>query len=113
MNHILAIAQAIGEYRAGQGTTGAADGGLRDFRARVDHGRRGLRRHGVEVMIQAGRGYTPTPVISHAILTHNLGRSAGLADGVVITPSHNPADDGGFQVQPAQRPGPPTPAPPR
>ena len=56
--------------------------------------------NGVEVMIQAGRGYTPTPVISHAILTHNLGRSAGLADGVVITPSHNPPDDGGFKYNP-------------
>ena len=51
-------------------------------------------------MIQADGGYTPTPVISHAILTHNLGRRAGLADGVVITPSHNPPTDGGFKYNP-------------
>ena len=51
-------------------------------------------------MVQAGLGYTPTPVISHAILRHNRGRSAGLADGVVITPSHNPPEDGGFKYNP-------------
>ena len=56
--------------------------------------------NGVTVMIQAGLGYTPTPVISHAILTANRGRSSGLADGVVITPSHNPPDDGGFKYNP-------------
>ena len=48
-------------------------------------------------------GYTPTPAISHAILTYNRGRTAGLADGIVITPSHNPPDDGGFKYNPAQR----------
>ena len=53
-----------------------------------------------EIMIDAGGGYTPTPVISHAILNHNRGRTTGLADGVVITPSHNPPDDGGFKYNP-------------
>jgi phosphoglucomutase len=54
----------------------------------------------VTVMIQRGGGYTPTPVISHAILTYNRGRKTGLADGVVITPSHNPPADGGFKYNP-------------
>src|SRR6185369_7796869 len=59
--------------------------------------------HGVDVMIQngvGGFGYTPTPVISHAILTHNRGRAGGLADGIVVTPSHNPPKDGGFKYNP-------------
>jgi phosphoglucomutase len=56
--------------------------------------------NGVEVRIQRGRGYTPTPVVSHAILTYNRGRTAGLADGVVVTPSHNPPDNGGFKYNP-------------
>ena len=56
--------------------------------------------NGVEVMIDAHDGYTPTPVISHAILTYNKGRDSGLADGVVITPSHNPPEDGGFKYNP-------------
>src|SRR5881394_2304029 len=51
-------------------------------------------------MVQDGLGYTPTPVISHAILTHNRGRTVGLADGIVVTPSHNPPDDGGFKYNP-------------
>ena len=56
----------------------------------------------VDVVIQAGlhRGYTPTPVISHAILAYNYGKKSGLSDGVVITPSHNPPDDGGFKYNP-------------
>ena len=56
----------------------------------------------VTVRIQAGLGYTPTPVISHAILTWNKGRSSGLADGVVITPSHNPPRDGGYKYNPPE-----------
>jgi len=56
--------------------------------------------NGVEVMIAEGGEYTPTPVISHAILTHNRGRKKGLADGIVITPSHNPPHDGGFKYNP-------------
>jgi phosphoglucomutase len=56
--------------------------------------------NGVGTMIDAAGGYTPTPVISHAILTHNKGRETGLADGVVISPSHNPPQDGGFKYNP-------------
>ena len=56
--------------------------------------------NGVEVMIDEHDGYTPTPVISHAILTYNKGRESGLADGIVITPSHNPPEDGGFKYNP-------------
>jgi phosphoglucomutase len=59
-----------------------------------------LAAHGVNVVVQSSSGYTPTPVISHAILQHNHGRSAGLADGIVITPSHNPPADGGFKYNP-------------
>src|SRR6202035_640895 len=56
--------------------------------------------NGVEVMIDAEDGYTPTPALSHAILTYNRGRTDGLADGIVITPSHNPPEDGGFKYNP-------------
>ena len=59
-----------------------------------------LAANGVEVMIDEQGGYTPTPVISHAILRHNQGRTSGLADGIVITPSHNPPEDGGFKYTP-------------
>src|SRR4029077_10430480 len=59
-----------------------------------------LAAHGVDVMIDASGGYTPTPVVSHAILTYNRGRSSKLADGIVITPSHNPPTDGGFKYDP-------------
>src|SRR5208337_3368027 len=59
-----------------------------------------LAANGVEVMIAEGDEYTPTPVISHAILTYNRGRKSGLADGIVITPSHNPPHDGGFKYNP-------------
>jgi phosphoglucomutase len=55
---------------------------------------------GTTVMVQEGLGYTPTPVISHAILTHNHRRTSGLADGIVVTPSHNPPEDGGFKYNP-------------
>ena len=59
-----------------------------------------LAANGVETMIDGDDGYTPTPAISHAILTYNLGRTTGLADGIVITPSHNPPEDGGFKYNP-------------
>src|SRR5207302_2635037 len=59
-----------------------------------------LAAHGVETVIQRDDGFTPTPVISHAILGYNRGRTSGLADGVVITPSHNPPADGGFKYNP-------------
>ena len=101
--HILAISQAIAEYRKSQNTTGPLYLGM------DTHGLSEpalytaievFAANGVETMIQKGIGYTPTPVISHAILTYNRGRSSGLADGVVITPSHNPPGDGGFKYNP-------------
>jgi len=102
-DHILAISQAICEYRAGQGTTGPLFIGM-DTHALSEPALitavEVFAANGVEVMIQAGRGYTPTPVISHAILTYNRRRESGRADGVVITPSHNPPDDGGFKYNP-------------
>src|SRR5438067_13855248 len=59
-----------------------------------------LAANGVETLIQQNDGFTPTPVISHAILTHNRNRKTGLADGIIITPSHNPPADGGFKYNP-------------
>ncbi len=101
--HILAISQAICEYRAAQGTTGPLFLGM-DTHALSEAAQATavevFAANGVTVMIQAGHGYTPTPVISHAILTANRGKKSGLADGVVITPSHNPPDDGGFKYNP-------------
>src|SRR3546814_17477122 len=60
-----------------------------------------LASNGVEVLVAAGGEFTPTPAVSHAILVHNRGRDSGLADGIVVTPSHNPPDDGGFKSNPA------------
>ncbi len=101
--HILAIAQAICEYRRGQNTDGPLYLGM-DTHALSEPAFASalevLAANGVEVMIDAAGGYTPTPAVSHAILTYNRGRSAGLADGIVITPSHNPPDDGGFKYNP-------------
>lgn len=102
-DHILAISQAICEYRKAKHITGPL------FMGKDTHGlsepalASGLEvftAAGITVMIQEGFGYTPTPVISHAILTHNRGKKQGLADGVVITPSHNPPQDGGFKYNP-------------
>ncbi|MCO5183612.1 MAG: phosphoglucomutase (alpha-D-glucose-1,6-bisphosphate-dependent) [Anaerolineae bacterium] len=102
-NHILAISQAICEYRQAQGYTGPLYLGM-DTHAlsepALSTAIEVMAAYGVELFIQAGRGYTPTPVISHAILQHNRGRKTSLADGVVITPSHNPPDDGGFKYNP-------------
>ncbi|TWU31198.1 phosphoglucomutase (alpha-D-glucose-1,6-bisphosphate-dependent) [Novipirellula artificiosorum] len=99
-DHILAIAQAICEYRVSQGITGPLYLGM-DTHALSEpafvSALEVFSANGVTTMIDAGRGFTPTPVISHAILRHNRGRSDGLADGVVITPSHNPPSDGGFK----------------
>ncbi|MGE0681936.1 MAG: phosphoglucomutase (alpha-D-glucose-1,6-bisphosphate-dependent) [Candidatus Binatia bacterium] len=101
--HILAITQAICEYRQQQGITGPLFLGM-DTHALSEpafvSALEVLAAHGVEVMIDHAGGYTPTPVISHAILTHNRGRKTGLADGVVISPSHNPPEDGGFKYNP-------------
>lgn len=102
-DHILAISQAICEYRAAQGYDGPLFLGM-DTHALSEAAQATavevFAANGVTVMIQAGGGYTPTPVISHAILTANNGRTSGLADGVVITPSHNPPQDGGFKYNP-------------
>ncbi len=101
--HILAVAQATAEYRKGQGIDGPLFLGS-DTHALSAPAERTvlevLAANGVEVVISEGGAPVPTPVISHAILTYNLGRTAGLADGVVITPSHNPPEDGGIKYNP-------------
>lgn len=101
--HILAIAQAICEYRAQQGTNGPLFMG-KDTHALSTPAQRTalevLAANGVQTVIQADDGAAPTPVISRAILVHNHGRKSGLADGIVITPSHNPPQDGGFKYNP-------------
>lgn len=101
--HILAVAQAVAEYRAAQGFTGPLFLGI-DTHALSEPAfvtaLEVLCANGVEVRAQEGFGYTPTPAVSHAIITHNRGRTSGLADGVVITPSHNPPDGGGFKYNP-------------
>jgi phosphoglucomutase len=101
--HILAICQAIVEWRRAQNFTGPLYLGM-DTHALSEPALATaievFAANEVEVFVQAGLGYTPTPAISHAILTYNRGRTSGLADGVVITPSHNPPDDGGFKYNP-------------
>ncbi len=101
--HILAITQAICLYRSHQGTDGPLFIGM-DTHALSEPALVSaievLAANGVHTMVDAGGGYTPTPVISHAILTYNRGRKTGLADGIVITPSHNPPPDGGFKYNP-------------
>ena len=101
--HILATTQAIVEYRAAAGTTGPL------FLGRDTHGLSEpawttalevLAGNGVVAMIDSADRYTPTPAVSHAILTFNRGRDADLADGIVVTPSHNPPRDGGFKYNP-------------
>ena len=102
--HILAITQAICEYRAGQGVDGPLFMGM-DTHALSGPAQRSalevLAANGVTTVIQSNDGVTPTPVISHAILVYNRGRKEHLADGVVITPSHNPPEDGGFKYNPS------------
>ncbi|GAB2947641.1 phosphoglucomutase (alpha-D-glucose-1,6-bisphosphate-dependent) [Micromonospora polyrhachis] len=102
-HHILAVTQALCDYRQANGV----DGPL--FLARDTHALSEpamvttlevLAANGVTVLVDSRDGYTPTPAVSHAILTHNRGRGDGLADGVVITPSHNPPADGGFKYNP-------------
>ena len=101
--HILAITQAICDYRRGQGTDGplymgkdthAASGPAQHTALEV------LAANGVETIIQQGEGVTPTPVISRSILVYNRSRKEHLSDGIVITPSHNPPEDGGFKYNP-------------
>ena len=101
--HVLAICQAIAEVRFTEGTTGPLYLG-KDTHALSEPAHRTavevFTANGVEVRHQSGGGYAPTPAVSFAILTHNRSRTADLADGVVITPSHNPPEDGGFKYNP-------------
>src|SRR5213076_1033905 len=101
--HILAITQAICEYRCSKGYSGPIYLG-KDTHALSGPAQRTalevLAANGVETRIQAGNGFTPTPVISRAILTFNRGRTTALADGIIITPSHNPPSDGGIKYNP-------------
>ena len=101
--HILAITQAICDYRRSQGTDGPLYMG-KDTHALSGPAQRTalevLAANGVETIIQRDDGVTPTPVISRAILVYNRGRKAHLADGIVVTPSHNPPEDGGFKYNP-------------
>jgi phosphoglucomutase len=101
--HILAISQAICQYRAQHGIDGPLYLGMDTHavsRPALATALEVLAANGVEVMIAERDEYTPTPVLSHAILVHNRGRRTGLADGIVITPSHNPPEDGGFKYNP-------------
>jgi len=101
--HVLAISQAICEYRAQQGIGGSLILGIDTHALSMPACASALEvlaANGVDVMIAADDEYTPTPVISHAIITYNCGRDTGLADGIVITPSHNPPDSGGFKYNP-------------
>ncbi|MFF9087594.1 phosphoglucomutase (alpha-D-glucose-1,6-bisphosphate-dependent) [Streptomyces sp. NPDC014991] len=102
-DHIAATSQAICEYRAAQGTDGPLFLGA-DTHALSEPARATalevFAANDVTVLIDDADGYTPTPAVSHAILTHNRGRTTGLADGVVVTPSHNPPADGGFKYNP-------------
>ena len=102
-DHIGATTQAICEYRAQAGTTGPLYMG-RDTHALSEPAfvtaLEVLAANGVAVRVDSRGGYTPTPAVSRAILAHNEGRTAGLADGIVVTPSHNPPEDGGFKYNP-------------
>ena len=101
--HILAISQALCDHRAEKNLTGPLFIGI-DTHALAEPALASalevFAANGVTVMIDEHDGYTPTPVISHAILTYNKGRTEGFADGVVVTPSHNPPEDGGFKYNP-------------
>jgi len=104
-DHILAVCQAICDYRQGKGLTGPLFLGMGThalsdpaFSSALEV----LAANGVKVCIQEGGGYTPTPVISHSILTWNRERKANPADGIVITPSHNPPEDGGIKYNPPE-----------
>ncbi len=101
--HVLAISQAICDYRLRSGIDGPLFLGI-DTHALSEPAQitavEVLAANGVNIMLAKGGEFTPTPVISHAILTYNRGRATGLADGIVITPSHNPPDNGGFKYNP-------------
>ena len=101
--HIAATTEAICRYREEQGTDGPLFIG-RDTHAlsepAFETALEVLIAHGVDVRVDAADGYTPTPAVSHAILVYNRGRTRGLSDGIVVTPSHNPPEDGGFKYNP-------------
>jgi phosphoglucomutase len=101
--HVLAITQAICDYRAGKGIDGPLFIGI-DTHALSEPALRSalevLAANGVDTMLAMNDEYTPTPAVSHAIITHNRGRTSRLADGIVVTPSHNPPDNGGFKYNP-------------
>ncbi len=101
--HVLAISQAICDYRKRRGIRGPLFLGIDTHALSVPacaDALEVLAANGVEIMLSEGDEYTPTPAVSHAILTYNRGRTSGLADGIVITPSHNPPDAGGFKYNP-------------
>jgi phosphoglucomutase len=101
--HIIAISQAICRYREQQKIDGPLFLGMDTLALSVPaltSALEVLAANGVEVMIAQGDEYTPTPAVSHSILTYNRGRKTGFADGIVITPSHNPPHDGGFKYNP-------------
>jgi len=101
--HVLAISQAICEYRKSKGIDGPLYLGIDTHALSVpafESALEVLAANGVETMIAKGGEFTPTPAVSHAILVHNRGRTSGLSDGIVITPSHNPPDNGGFKYNP-------------
>jgi phosphoglucomutase len=101
--HVLAISQAICDHRAAQGITGPLFIGI-DTHALSEPALRSalevLAANGVDTMLAVDDEYTPTPAVSHAIIVHNRGRTSQLADGIVVTPSHNPPDNGGFKYNP-------------
>ena len=102
--HVLAISQAICEYRHQAGITGPLYIGIDTHALSVPAFRSALEvlaANGVGVLVAANDAFTPTPAVSHAILVHNRGRVDALADGIVVTPSHNPPEDGGFKYNPA------------
>ena len=99
-SHILAITQAICLYRKEKGINGPLFIGMDTHALSTPAQATALEvlaANGVETMVAAGTEYTPTPAVSLAILQYNKGRTTGLADGIIITPSHNPPDDGGFK----------------
>jgi phosphoglucomutase len=104
-DHILAISQAISSYRKTQGIDGPLFLGIDTHAVSAPASRTALEvlaANGVEVRLAEGDEFTPTPAVSHAILAYNRGRKTGLGDGIVITPSHNPPEDGGFKYNPPE-----------
>ena len=101
--HVLAITQAICDWRKKNGIDGQLYLGIDTHALSAPAAASAvevLAANGVEVMLATNDEYTPTPAVSHAILTYNRGRKSGLADGIVVTPSHNPPDNGGFKYNP-------------